>query len=356
MTVAAGSHAPGHRSPRTAAEVVDAAVRDHTVLVEKMCGTADGDEVMALVERWCRDELGSPVAHVGRAAASSGLVVAVDLADGRELVVKVRPLSQCARIEDSRLLQALLADDGFPAPRPVGRLTPLGPAGVAGAEARLDAGAEVDGHSDAGRAVLASTLRWLVDRATVLAPVEVALHRPWGVALPPDQLWPDPPHDPGFDLAGTGAGAEWIDALAAGFRHRLLAADGRPDVVGHVDWRAEHVMVDTAGGVVAVFDWDALARGPEALVVGQAAAGFSIVWGQVDPHPSVDEAAAFVSAYETARGVPFDPQERDVLDAAHGYVVAYGARCEHSDERTGRAQATDGWRRLLSVRGERALG
>lgn len=340
----------------TSAQLVALAARDHRVLVEQMCGTADGVDVMALVERWCQDELGSPVVHVGWAAASSGLVVAVDLADGRELVVKVRPLSQCARIDESRLVQALLADDGFPASRPVGPLSPLGPAAVAGAEVRLDAGRVVDGHSDAGRVVLASTLRRLVDRATAQTPAEVALHRPWGVALPPDQLWPEPPHDPGFDLAGTGAGAEEIDALAADFRRRLVAADGGPDVVGHVDWRAEHVTVDASGDVVAVFDWDSLARGPEALVVGQAAAGFSIVWGQADPHPSVAEAAAFVADYEAARGAPFDRAQRNVVDAAHGYVVAYGARCEHSDERTGRcAPAPEGWRRLLRARGARAL-
>lgn len=339
-----------------AAEVVDVAGRDHSVLVEQMCGTADGVDVLALIERWCGDELGSPVAHVGWAAASSGLVVAVDLVDGRELVVKLRPASQRTRIEESRLLQSVLADDGFPAPRPVGRLTPLGPGAVAGAEARLDAGRHVDGHSDAGRIVLASTLRGLIDRATQLAPAAATLHRPWGVALPPGQLWPEPPHDPGFDLSATGAGAGEIDALAFGFRRRLLCADGRPDVVGHVDWRAEHVTVDPSGDVVAVFDWDSLARGPEPLVVGQAAAGFTIVWGQPDPHPTVDEAAAFVAAYEDARGAPFEGEERDVLDAAHGYVVAYGARGEHSDERTGRGQpAADGWRRLLSARGERAL-
>lgn len=351
------AHGEGETSTTTAAEIIEAAGRQHSVLVEQMCGTAVGVDVVAMVERWCGEELGSQATHVGWAAASSGLVVAVDLADGRELVVKVRPSHQRARIDESRLLQRLLADDGFPAPRPVGPLTPLGPGAVAGAEARLDGGHPVDGHSDAGRIVLASTLRWLVDRATALAPAEVALHRPWGVALPPEQLWPDPPHDPGFDLAGTSAGAEGIDALAAGFRQRLLTADGAgPDVVGHVDWRAEHVTVDRSGGVVAVFDWDSLARGPEALVVGQAAAGFSITWSQADPHPSVEEAVAFIAAYEDARGAPFDSEERDALDAAHGYVVAYGARCEHSDERTGRAHpAAHGWRRLLEGRGEHAL-
>ena len=47
---------------------------------------------------------------------------------------------------------------------------------------------------------------------------------------------------------------------------------------------------------------------------------------------------------------------RDLLDAAHGYVVAYGARCEHSDDHTGRgAPGVDGWRRLLAARADADL-
>ncbi|QYG93076.1 phosphotransferase [Iamia sp. SCSIO 61187] len=297
---------------------------------------------------WCREHLGAEVATVLWSEESSGLVVAVDLADGRAVVVKVRPGEQAARVAESRAVQAALADAGFPVPRPVGALHPWGSA-VAGAEVRVDGGAPIDARTAEGRATTARLLRELVVAATEVAPARVALHEPWGIALPAAALWPDPPHDPRFDL--TLAGGEWIDDLAVGLRRRLVrAAAGAPRVVGHVDWRAEHIHVDATGRVLAVFDWDALVRAPEAVLVGQAAAGFTVVWGTPDPHPTIAEGRAFLAAYGEARGAALTAAERELADAAHGYVVAYGARCEHSDQVTGLATPGTGWRRLLRAR------
>jgi Ser/Thr protein kinase RdoA (MazF antagonist) len=302
---------------------------------------------------WCRAHLGADVAEVRWTESSSGVVHAVDLVDGRRLVVKVRPGEQARRIAESRAVQASLAAAGLPVPAPVGDLHPWGD-DIAGAEVRVDAGAPIDGRSPGAVDVMARLLRELVVAATDVAPAHLTLHDPWGIALPSGVLWPDPPHDPRFDL--TLAGGGWIDDAAAGFRSRLaVAAAGGERVVGHVDWRAEHVHVDQTGTVVAVFDWDSLVRAPEAAVVGQAAAGWTIVWSRPDPHPSVAEGRAFVAAYEAARGRPFADGEREVLDAAHGYVVAYGARCELSDEVTGRGPASTGWRDLLRSRGDGGL-
>ena len=297
---------------------------------------------------WCREHLGAAVGTVHWTVASSGVVHAVDLSDGRQLVVKIRPAEQAGRVAESRIVQGALADAGFPVPRPVGDLHPLGD-GVAGAEVRVDGGAAVDARSSGAAASMAGLLRELVVAASEVAPAHVELHEPWGIALPPEQLWPDPPHDLRFDLRVPGG--EWIDDLASGFRTRLVAGSaGAERVVGHVDWRAEHVHVDADGAVVAVFDWDSLVRAPESVVVGQAAAGWTIVWGRPDPHPSVAECRSFVAAYEQARGRPFDDAESEILDAAHGYVVAYGARCELSDSVTGRGPASTGWRDLLRAR------
>lgn len=377
----------------TAADLLGAAAADSPELVGGLAGTVDGPTLAGVLDRWCRDHLGSGVAGVTWAHASMGLAVGVDLVDGRALVVKARPADQTARVAESRTLQGALAAAGLPVPAPVGSLHPFGP-GVAGAEVR------VDGATPIARTEVATLARLhhdLVRAATRLCPSGLVLHEPWGIALPPDQLWPEPPHDPRFDL--TLPGADAIDAAGRAFRQRLAAARDRPRLVGHVDWRAEHVLVaddaageddrhpaaghagvaqggargdgaadaggargdgigddDGHGGVVAVLDWDALVRAPEPVLVGQAAAGCTIVWGRPDPHPTIAEARAFVAAYEAARGAPFDPDERDLLDAAHGYVVAYGARCEHSDDHTGRgAPGVDGWRRLLAARADADL-
>ncbi len=348
---------PGPAVP-VGADALAGPCRTHARLVGGLAGTTDPADVAALLRAWCEAFLGSPCVAVPWALAGSGLAVAVDLADGRALVVKARPAAQEGRIAESRALQLALADADLPVPRPVGPLAPFGPAGIAGAEGRVDGASPIDARAPGASEVMAGLLHRVVQVASGAAPPEVALHEPWGIALPPDELWPDPPHDPAFDLVGTAEGAGWIDAAAVGLRARMVAgAAGRPRVVGHVDWRAEHVLVDDAGTVRAVLDWDSLVRAPEEVVVGLAAAGWTITWGPPDPHPTAAESRAFVAAYEGARGAPFTAAERDLLDAAHGYVVAYGARCEHSDERTGRvpAPAPDGWRRLLAARGDRAL-
>lgn len=235
--------------------VVDQALIRHRALAVAVLGGAQSDQAAELVVRWCRTTLGSEVVAMPWAAAGSGLVVAADLADGREVVIKCRPAAQRRRIAESRAVQEALADAGLPVSRPIGPLAPIGATGVAGAEVRIDGGTPIDARAEGSCELLADLLHQVVVTATERTSGDVALHEPWGIALPADELWPDPPHDPGFDLVGTSGGAEWIDASARGFRARLVAgASGRPRAVGHVDWRAEHVLVDSGGAVAGIFD------------------------------------------------------------------------------------------------------
>lgn len=61
--------------------------------------------------------------------------------------------------------------------------------------------------------------------------------------LAPGALWPKP-HSKLFDFEATRAGADEIDALGAvALRH--MTAAGRL-VLGHCDWRAEHVRFEGA--------------------------------------------------------------------------------------------------------------
>ena len=169
------------------------------------------------------------------------------------------------------------------------------------------------------------------------------------------QLWPEP-HDRRFDFAGTAAGAEWIDELAAQARLRL-GADCGEIVVAHSDWRAEHVRFE-GEEIVAAYDWQSLAVGREPALVGAAAHAFTADWAipQARRLPTLDEFRAFVGDYEAARGARFSPAERESIDAAWVYATAYGARCEHSDARRGlpwaKAQFSDDtFRALLAHHG-----
>lgn len=65
--------------------------------------------------------------------------------------------------------------------------------------------------------------------------------------------------------------------------------------------------------------------------------------------PTLDQLDGFVADYEAARGVPFDPDERQVLSAGQRWVASYGARCQHSDDLLGFPDVdhSRGWPRLL---------
>jgi len=130
-------------------------------------------------------------------------------------------------------------------------------------------------------------------------------------------------------------------------------------VIGHFDWRVENLAF-SGSRIAAIYDWDSLGLAPEPVVVGSAAGQFCADWasGETDPLPTIPDMAAFVHDYEDARSVAFTPAEREVLDAANLALVAYGARCQHSDLRHHPeigGTDTSGFLRLLRERGEQAL-
>lgn len=170
-------------------------------------------------------------------------------------------------------------------------------------------------------------------------------------------LWPEP-HDVRFDFAATATGAAWIDELAHHARGRLNGSR-EESVIGHFDWRVENVGFD-AGRLSAIYDWDSLGAAPEPVLVGSTAAQFGIDWtaGDPDPVPTIDDMRAFVADYERVRGVRFTPAQLDLLEAANLALIAYGARCQHSDVqlRPGIGPgAGTGWLRLLRERRTRPL-
>jgi hypothetical protein len=101
-------------------------------------------------------------------------------------------------------------------------------------------------------------------------------------------------------------------------------------VVGHVDWRCEHVLVDPGTGELrAVHDWDSLTAGPEAWLAGAASVCFTVDFNARDRSParwpSPAESAAFLAAND-----PLGRLDADQVRAAGDYHLAYIARCVHS--------------------------
>jgi Phosphotransferase enzyme family len=287
----------------------------------------------AAVEGFCERALGAPVATAELFAASVGSVHGLRLGDGRRVVVKVHPpRASVAYLEAMQAVQRHLAAAGFPAPAPLAPPTPLGRS-VATAETLLDCGAPPDGRVPAQRRAMAAGLAELVALARPLT--GLAGLRENIMAPRPGALWPTP-HDGRFDFAATTAGAEWIDRIATEARELRDRRPAGEEVVGHTDWRAEHLRF-ADGRLTAVHDWDSLAVLPEPALVGSVAHAFPANWavGEAPATPTKEEALGFVADYEAARaGGPFSAEERERARAALVYTMAYTARCEHSDLRT----------------------
>lgn len=278
-----------------------------------------------------------------------GLVAGFELDDGRRVLAKVHRWNVTAsRLAAVQRMQSHAAAAGLPAPRPLAPPMELGN-GLATVEEYLP-GDRANGRDPPVRRMLAEQLHRFIEAVGSVRGADVA--RPLMIRPTGAPLWPEP-HALRFDFEATQAGAEWIDRAAASAQLRLRA-DISEDVIGHFDWRVENLGF-ADGRLVAIYDWDSVAAASESVVVGATAAQFCIDWtsGDPDPVPVVDEMRAFAEDYEHARGQRFDRDHRMILDAANLALIAYGARCQHSDlslhPELGRSNDV-GWLRLLRER------
>ena len=330
------------------------------LLEREVFGTGDPERIAVLVDEFCRVHLGARVAAYAFFATSVGSVHGLELRDGPRVVVKgYRRSVDVAHLRAAQAVQAALADEGFPAPAPL--LAPVELArGIGIAETLLDRGEWADGHRAEIRGAIAAGLADLVARTRRHPPPRRLCS--WEQAY--EALW-RVPHDARFDFEGTSRGAEWIDRLAA--RARAQVSSHHPRVVGHADWRVQHLRFRD-GAVSAAYDWDSLVVGSEPVFAGAAAHSFTSDWSVrgLRCAPTAEESLAFLADYEAARGGRFDAVERRTALGALVASAAYSARCEHSDRATryGRRRAAappsqpppGSFGEVLASDGERLLG
>jgi hypothetical protein len=285
-------------------------------IIESLLGTLDAGEIRAHVH-----ELEPDTAEIFYFAASVGALFGVRRRDGSRVAIKVNKLFTDEHYFDEvQQLQGLLADAGYPAPRPVRR------SGTVTVDEWLDDGEYRNAHEPGVRRAMARELVRFHRLAT-----ETGL-RPTRAFLRPDgALWPKP-HNVLFDFEATTAGAEWIDDIAAAARAITDTRVGK-EVVGHTDWSAKHLRFGPALDATALYDWDSVTTGLEPNLVGTAAGSFTYteeLGDDIGVWPSTAESQAFIAEYEDERGEPFDDDERQVSRAACVYLRAYAARCHHA--------------------------
>jgi hypothetical protein len=290
-------------------------------------GSADPAHIAREIEGLCVATLRSPPREALFYQSSIGAVAGLRLENGQRVVVKSHPPATThAHLREVLRLQSIVGSKIGLAPRVLAGPELLG-RGFAAIEELVDRGSIRDGHDEAARNGLAQSLHAIVD--CLLAEYESS-DLPFSLLFdwPRGRLWPQP-HSKLFDFEATIEGAQYIDEVAAKALEHMVPA-GRT-VIGHGDWRAEHVRFEGNIPVVA-FDWDSLCKTREPALVGSAAHMFCSDWsreGHVQA-PTMEEARAFVAAYEAARGGTFSREERELCGAAFAYAVAYTCRCGHS--------------------------
>ena len=304
-----------------------------------------------LLEACCLRLLGARVQGALFYQSSIGAVAGVELEDGRRVVLKAyQPDRSPERLREIVRLQRWLAQQGCLAPEVLAGPEPLA-RGQLVIEQYLSRGAPRDGHEPAIRRAIARSLHALSAALAPLLP-ESSLEPHLVALLPADRLGPTP-HSKLFDFEATRAGAEEIDALARLARSRMAGVGQL--VLGHSDWRAEHLRFE-GEEPVAAFDWDSLCKSREPELVGFIAHAFCADWSRTGhaQAPTVEEARGFVSDYEAARGGAFSAAERRALAAAFAYSVAYTSRCGHALGKREREQPGT-FHHLLASHGEELL-
>jgi Ser/Thr protein kinase RdoA (MazF antagonist) len=268
---------------------------------------------------WCVEHLGSEPAAVLFERVSISSVFGLRLADGREIFVKAR--EDDGRAESCLTAQAVLAERGFPCPRPLTSVIHAGALAVH-AEESLSGGEMLRGDtpSVARRyaAVFARLMAVLAD-VTVVPPLPNPRWSRWDHTDP--GLWPAIDF---LDSRDQSVVPSFVIETAERVRKRLLATS-LPCVLGHADFEAQNLRWQD-GEVWAVHDWDSLAWQPEAALVGAAAGAFAN-----DPPPSlvpVESSAVFLEVYQGIRGRAFTEEELEIAWAGSLWTAVHNARWE----------------------------
>jgi hypothetical protein len=269
----------------------------------------------ASLAAWCEVQLGCPAEIELFRTGHLTRVIGTRLADGREVVVRVRPAAQ--RIAACTEVQRLLFVSGYPCPEPLAGPAPLGEH-EATAESCLAGGAVLPDSARAAQPFAAALAR-LVQMAPRPEQVPSLAPAPAWAAWNHNQggLWPRP-EDLDVDLNQV-RGPGWIDAAGRAARQKLQEGQDQA-VIGHSDWITDNLRWD-GNRLLVAYDWDSLIADSEPVIAGLAAAIY--LYPEL---PTVAETGEFLDAYASARGRPFSPGELQRCWAAGVWTRAFEAK------------------------------
>lgn len=274
------------------------------------------------IARWCESALGSAITERGDESGHLSRVAPVVLADGRRVVIKIRPWAE--RLRGCGVVQHHLATRGFPCPVPLAGPDAIDGFGIS-AETEMLGGTQRD--PALGAAAYADLLHRLIAESPGLDSVPPLVPSPpWtGWEHPGRKLWPD--RDDHGRALNDFEGPRWVDSTAAAVRRTLLLYRS-PPCIGHGDWESQNLRWQ-GGQPLVVHDWDSVIAQPEAAIVGLAAA----VWpaqGGPGEAATVEQTEAFLDAYERIRG-GWSLEDRAAAWAAGLWVRLFNAKKDAID-------------------------
>ena len=273
------------------------------------------------VSAWCESALGAaPLRELFRSQATS-TVVALELDDGRSVVIKSRP-SHADRAKHCVSIQLALATGGFPCPRPLTDVTLVD--GMAVHAEEWLPGGEIRREDDPDAARRSAALLAELIRRTERIEAGRPLPNPEWVRWDHNDAGIFPAHERHDARAALVAVPAWIEETAIRVRARMGSVQ-LPRVIGHADWEAQNLRWQ-ADEPHAVHDWDSLAYLPEAAIAGAAAGAFAST--EVPSLAPLDSSRAFLDAYEESRGRLFTVEETSVAWAASLWPALHNARGE----------------------------
>jgi hypothetical protein len=283
---------------------------------------------MDALAAWCARWLAAPpVAQLFEAGYLS-VVKGLRLADGREVVVKVR--SRRSRLAGCAVVHRALWTAGIACPEPLVDLQPLD-GYAATAETLVPEVGEPPPDSELA-ALSAAALARLVELAPNPASVPSLAPSPswvgWDHTGP--GLWPRP-EDRDVDLNAYPE-PQWLARVAAAVRGRLrghLRAHPGGPVIGHGDRHPENVRWHGTQ-LIAVHDWDSVVCQPEPAIAGLAAASFLGI-DDLRGMATVEDSTAFLDAYQHARARRWTPADYTACWAAGLWQRAFDAKTRSLD-------------------------
>lgn len=276
-------------------------------------GTTDCEEGAAQISRFVERSLSTRIDDLYFVKFSSACVAGLMLSDGRKVFLKIHAGElDRHQLEAVHRAQDFLRERGIPAARLILGATDFGHGKFATVHALRDRGDRLRAYHKGTIKAAATALAQLITighTSPVLSsvpnlfivPRNPLVTRAPGIPAPP----PLPP-------------AERASAFVKLVADEARAISGK-EVISHCDWASRNLRFSN-GEVSSVFDFEALRRGVEPVLVGHAAIDFiNEPTGVREP---AGAAAYFVSCYEQAAGYSFEKDDAVALDTGVALAVA----------------------------------